>query len=56
MDDGLDDDVAAIEHTFERFSENFRGTKVETLVAGYKAEKRLNPAITPDDYLEGLTG
>ncbi len=55
-DVNLDDDIGQIQPTFEKFSESVRGLDVETLINGYKAEKRHNPKLTPEDYLEDLKG
>lgn len=52
---GEDAEVQKVKDTFERFSESFpRGTKVETLVKGFEAERKHNKRLTAEDFLEGL--
>lgn len=50
-----DEEVAKVQDTFERFSEVFpRGTKVETLVKGFRAERKHNAKLTAADFLDGF--
>lgn len=50
-----DAEVEKIEDAFDRFSESFpRGINKETLVEGFKAEKKVHPDLMAEDFLEGL--
>jgi len=50
--DGEKEKVATAYH---RFSEEFpKSTTVETLLAGFEAERKVNPRLTAADFLEGL--
>ncbi len=49
-------EVEKVEEAFERFSEKFpRGTTKQTIVDGFKIEKKYTPDLTAADFLEALS-